>query len=330
MKTPYRVAVIGATGFIGSHLTARLAASGATVLAIARSRARLENLSGVWGACEFAECDIGDAARLRWLLEKFGPAVVYHLASHPDAKESFDQIRKCLAADLAGLTHVLEAASSCGTKLFVYGDSSKVHGNAACPHREGAPTEPESSYAIAKLAGWQLTKLVSAMTGMQVVSLRPEFTYGPRQAYNLIVYVQQCVLAGRPILLQGGSQTRDPLYVEDLVDAFVAVPEHPESFGHAISLGGGQEITVTELCREILAAMGRHAVIEAASEPPRLTEIWRSYADNSDALDWLGWRPKTSLREGLRKTLGEFAGRPAPLPADSGKPAPLIGAGKSC
>lgn len=304
MSGPNRVAVIGATGFIGSHVVERLLSdTQAEVLAVAASEKRRANLSAAERPYRFEECDVLNAAQIREAMHRFVPEVVYYFVAHPDGQESFEQIQRCLQVNLAGLANTLEAASSAGTRLFVYGDSTKVYGSAPFAHGPAAVADPAGSYAITKLAGWQLAKLVSSMTGMAVVSVRPEMTYGARQAFNLIVHARKCLLEGQPIRLQGGAQTRDPLFVDDLVDALLAIPHHPECFGEAICLGGGKEYTILEICQHVAAVLGCRADIEVNALPPRLTEIWRSYSDNSHALRLLGWTPKTSLEEGLTLTM---------------------------
>ncbi len=302
-----RIAVTGATGFIGSHLTERLLEdTDAEILALAASTKRLANLASASRHFLFEQCDVLDAARCAALLCDFRPDVVYHLVAHPDGQESFEQIRRCVELNLCGLANTLEAAAKAESRLFVYGDSTKVYGSGSAAHGPAAAVDPTGSYAISKNAGWQLARLVGSMTGMEVVSVRPEMTYGARQSFNLIVYARQCLTEGRTIRLQGGAQTRDPLFVGDLVDALLAIPKHPESFGHAICLGGGKEYSIKEICEELAFVMGRRPEIETDAFQPRLTEIWRSRADNSHAQQLLQWTPRTSLREGLRMTIDGF------------------------
>ena len=147
-----------------------------------------------------------------------------------------------------------------------------------------------------------MCQLASSFSGLQVCSLRPTFVYGPKQNYNLISYVQDCLRKGQPILLQGGSQTRDLLYVDDAVSAFTAVLTSPNAWGHAIPVGSGNSLSVTDLCRVILGVLGAEAEIVPDAQLPRLTEIWQVECDNSDAQALLGWSRETSLEDGLEQT----------------------------
>jgi nucleoside-diphosphate-sugar epimerase len=301
-----RIAVLGGTGFIGSHLVERLVLEGAEVLAVGRSVDRVARLSTVSGECAIALCDLRDADGLARTFRQFRPGIVYHLAGHPDAPESFDQFASCLHVNGLGLVNALRAAAASGAELFVYGDSTKVYGNRQVPYRAAQDVSPICSYAVVKAAGWHLCQLAAALSSMAVVALRLTFIYGPRQNRNVVTLVRECVAAGRPIRLQGGAQTRDPLYIDDAVAAFAAVGRQPASWGHAIPIGGGQEITVASLCEAVLAALGAHVPVVADADAPRLTEIWRSSSDNVDARRLLDWQPRVSLSEGLARTVASW------------------------
>jgi nucleoside-diphosphate-sugar epimerase len=304
-----RVAVVGGTGFIGSHLTERLVAEGAEVLAVARSEARVSSLAAVRHECTIALADICDADGTIRMMRRFRPAIVFFLASHPDAGESFGHIAEGMRVNGLGLINALQAAAAAESELFVYGASAKDYGNTQVPYRASQTVAPVCSYAILKSAGWQLCQLVSAFAGLKTVALRPTFVYGPRQGRNVITHVHECVSAGRPVRLMGGDQTRDPLYIDDAVDAFVAAACAPAAWGHAIPIGGGQELTVRALCETALAALGASVPVMSGAEPPRMTEIWRSSSDNADAYRLLGWQPRVSLAEGLARTIGGWSGR---------------------
>ena len=309
MPTPLagrRVIVLGGTGFIGSHLVERLVAEGANVLAVARSFSRLQHLAAVRGDCAIALCDLTDRDDAVRTFRMFRPEIVYHLAAHPDGPEGFDQFAACLQVNGLGLVNALQAAASSGAELFVYGDSTKVYGNGQVPFRASQPSSPLCSYAVIKTAAWHLCRLAESFCSIHIAAIRPTFVYGPRQNRNIVTHVRECVASGRPIRLQGGAQTRDPLYVSDAVAAFAAVPQHPSSWGQPIPIGGGREMTVTSLCESVLAALGVRAPIVEDAEAARPTEVWRSSSDNGDARRLLDWEPRVNLSEGLQKTVASW------------------------
>jgi len=315
-----RVAVIGGTGFIGSHLTERLVADGAEVLAVGRSDAHLSALAAVRDDCTVAIADVCDGDGMIRMMRRFRPEIVFHLASHPDASESFGHLAAVMRVNGLGVINTLQAAVAAGAEVFVYGASAKDYGNAHVPYRASQPSAPVCSYAIVKSAGWQLCQLVSSFSGLKTVALRPTFVYGPRQGRNVLTHVRQCAIAGRPVHLMGGKQTRDPLYIDDAVEAFIAAATSLNACSHAIPIGGGHELEVSALCETMLQALGASVPVVCGAEPPRPTEIWRSCSDNADALRLLGWQPRVSLAEGLSRTIAEWEIAPTITPS-VGKPA---------
>lgn len=296
-----RCAVIGATGFVGSHLTERLVEEGARVLAIARSERRHANLAAVRRDIEFLCCDITTDDRLIPQLVRFAPQAVFHLVDNPDAAESFAQMRQAIAVNSLGTLAALEAATAAHADQFIFGDSAKIYGNGAAPYRASQTPQPTCSYAIGKAAAWQLCLLARSIGGPTVTCIRPTLLYGPRQPVNLFEFVRTCARDGRPVHLLGGQQTRAPLFIADAVDAFVRAAIASSAKGQVIPIGGAVEITVLDLARAIIDALGVDVRVESTSTV-RATEIYRCVVDNSDAESILGWKPRTALRDGLLKT----------------------------
>jgi len=317
-----RTAVVGGTGFIGSHLIEHLVAEGADVLAVARTPARLMHLASVHADCAVAIADVCDPEALRRVFRRWRPDVVFHLAAHPDASESFEHVADCVRINGLGLVNVLQAAAISGVEVFVYGGSAKDYGNSGVPYRASQVPNPVCSYAMVKATGWQLCQLVASFTDLNVVALRPTLVYGPRQNRNIITYVHECVTAGRPVRLMGGSQTRDPLYIDDAVNAFALAAAEPRAWGHAIPIGGGQELSVSTLCEAVIAALGANAKVLAGAEQSRLTEIWRSSSDNVDALRLIGWEPRVTLAEGLARTVAARLADASPVARPPGAAVP--------
>jgi UDP-glucose 4-epimerase len=201
--------------------------------------------------------------------------------------------------------NILEAFRLVSGDLFVYGDSCKVYGNCDVPYLEATPAQPLSSYAIAKYAGWQLCELYSRVHNVSAVSIRPTMIYGPRQSFNLISFVVDCVLDGKcEVVLDGGSQTRDPLYLDDAVEAFVSAAGLGSRLSRRVAnIGGGNERSVLQLAKLVLEIMDADLRVVEAPARTRPTETKRSYCDNQESREMLGWQPQVSLREGLSKTI---------------------------
>lgn len=299
--TGKRILVTGASGFLGASLVQRLVSDGAIVAAVSRTRGRLLAEQGF----EFIQCDLTDLPAATQAFERFAPEMLFHFAAHPDGAESYSQACHSLQTNTLITLNALEAFRFAKGALFIYGDSSKVYGDCEVPYRASMPLRPLSSYAIAKSAGWGLCELYRRLHRISTVSLRPTIIYGPRQAYNLVTYVVNCVVSGKAeVVLDGGSQTRDPLYIDDAIAAFVAVAEHGKQLeGHVINLGGGQEYTIRDLTETLLQLMGVRLQVIVANERVRPTDTRRSHCDNAEATPLLGWEPVVSLRQGLLRTV---------------------------
>lgn len=312
-----RVLVTGGSGFIGSHLVEGLLAWGAEVAVLSRGPGKLAE-TPLRGYYTLLRSDINDTDDTVAAIKSFAPDIIYHLAAHPDAAESQSQASKALATNGIGTLNVLEGARAAGTGLFVYADSTKAYGAAAVPYNASTPVQPACSYAIGKVTGWEVCRLYQRIAGIKVVSIRPALTYGPRQAPNLISYVMGLVDRGeRRIVLDGGSQTRDPLFVKDVVDAYLRVPAAAERVdGKVLNIGGGTEFTILQIAEAVGQAMGCTLTVAGDSSRMRDTEIMRMYCDNSEAEALLGWTPRTKLSEGLRQT-ARYAGEVVAVPVDA-------------
>lgn len=308
-----RVAVIGAGGFIGSHLVDHLLNRDAEVLAVVSASSRAVARGLPRSRCAVAAASIDDGPALLDALRPFRPDTVVHLAARPDGPESFGHMREGVRVNALGVATVLEAACRASAGLVIYGDSSKVFGNnGGTPDGDEPRLDPLCSYAIAKAAGWQLCTLAAKFTGINVVGLRPTLVYGPRQGWNLIAYVRRCVERNVPVRLQGGAQTRAPLHIDDAVEAYLAAGVTPEAWGESIAIGGARECTVATLAREVLAALGSDLPIVEEPHSIRATEVLRGVADNTQAYRLLNWEPRIGLQEGLRRTFAADAAEPMP------------------
>ena len=310
-----RVLVTGASGFLGSSVISRILADGAKVAGLSRTPGRAAALAG-HGSYEFIPCDLEDRDRAVRAVRGFAPEVILHFASRPDGAESIDHCRASVSANLLATVNLLEACTR-DLQVLVYADSCKVHGTADPPYREHTPVEPNSSYAATKAAGWWLCRVFARANSFATVSVRPTLIYGPGQGLNLIEYVAVKALTGASdIPLDGGSQTRDPLFIDDAVEVYSRVVRHaPRLSGRAIPVGGGIEITVERLANQIVTACGSMQRVRTCPERVRSTEIWHSWCNNEDANRLLDWSPRTSLAQGLDRTISSIRARLGTGPA---------------
>ena len=303
-----KVLVTGGAGFIGSHVADAFLDRGDRVWVVDDlSSGREANLpSGV----EFHRMGIGDPTLVE-LYDEVGFDLVSHHAAQIDVRISVDDPRRDARINVDGLLNVLECARRHRSRVIYISSGGVVYGEPDVrPTPETAPKLPRSPYGVTKLAGEQYLYYYRQIHGLEYTALRYSNVYGPRQdphgEAGVVAIFGRRVLEGRPLTIFGdGEQTRDYVYVGDVVAANLAAADYPQGGGTALderayNVGTGQETTVNELAREMMAAGEREVDVEHAAERPG--ELRHSSLDTTK-LRSTGWAPRTSLLEGLRKTL---------------------------
>jgi UDP-glucose 4-epimerase len=293
-----RIVVTGGAGFIGSNLVDALLEADHRVTVIDDlSSGRRENLSA---DAALHVADVADFDAMRAVLDAARPEAVLHLAAQIDVRRSVADPAADARINVAGTAAVLEAARAAGARRVVLASTGGALYGAAetIPTPEDAPLAPLAPYGTAKAAAETYLALYDRLYGMSTLSLRLANVYGPRQdpAGEAGVVAIYCAAAGHggPVTVFGdGRQTRDFVYVGDVVAAFVTAAE--SDAGGALNIGTGVETSVGELA----AALG----VEARPAPARVGEVRRSCLDPARAARMLGWRAETGLRDGLARTL---------------------------
>jgi len=305
-----RVLVTGAAGFIGSHVAEALAARGDAVIGLDNfdlfyPRAVKERNIGALRQrprFTFVEGDVRDAALVRSLLD--GDTTVVHLAARAGVRPSIQQPAEYVSVNVDGTMVMLEAARAAGSRGFVFGGSSSVYGDSApVPFREDWPAvEPISPYAATKRAGELMCVTYAHLHGLRALSLRFFTVYGPRQRPDLAIHRFTRLLAsGQPVQRYGdGSTERDYTYVDDIVQGVVAgidwVRQGPAAF-EIVNLGGSRTTRLDRLIGLIGDALGVTPTIDV--QPMQPGDVVRTCADVSKAGRLLGYRPTTSVEEGI-------------------------------
>jgi UDP-glucose 4-epimerase len=305
--------VTGGAGFIGSHTVDRLIGAGHHVVVLddfrTGKRANLAHHAGS-GKLDVAICDVshGIFAALAPLTARRGPVErIVHLAAQVSVVQSVENPLVDMQVNYGGTLHVLEYARATGVKKVVFASSAAVYGDvAALPVGEDAPTRPVSPYGIDKLASELALDYYAAVHGVPTTALRFFNVYGPRQdpssPYSGVISIfADRARAGRPLTVFGdGGQTRDFVYVGDVVRAIVAALGDGADRVVA-NVATGNEITVLELARTIVSLCGGRSAIEHA--PARAGEILKSRARIERLRQELGIVAETRLVDGLRETL---------------------------
>ena len=291
--------VTGGAGFIGSHLVDALVADGHEVHVVDDlSTGRLANLEpALEQGAELHTEDVRDAAWMTDLAAIIRPEVVFHLAAHLDVRRSVGDPAFDAAVNVTGTAAVLDAARRSGARMLVLASTAAVYGRAGeLPARETGAVAPLSPYGASKAAAESYLALYTRLHGLPTLALRMANVYGPRQdpdgEAGVVAIFAAAAAAGSPAVVFGdGRQTRDYVYVDDAVDAFLAAGR--SSVGGVLNVSTGRETPV----REIAERLG----VSVEYAPPRHGELVRSCLDPSAARRALGWQARTALADGLSR-----------------------------
>jgi UDP-glucose 4-epimerase len=295
-----RVVVTGGAGFVGSHLADALRDRGDDVLVIDDlSKGREDRLDGV----AFARGDIRDGPALAGLVHDHRAEVVFHLAAQADVRASVADPVADLMINVAGTVHVLEAARAEDARVVFASTGGAIYGATdQRPTPETAPTSPEAPYGTAKLCAEEYVRLFNRLHGTQHVILRLGNVYGPRQdpageAGVVSIFAGRIARGERPLVFGDGRQTRDYVYVGDVVDAFMAAADAGSP--GCWNVGAGTETSVLDLLEGFAAVTGRP--VEPEFAPARAGELDASALDGSLAARELGFQPRVALGDGLAR-----------------------------
>jgi UDP-glucose 4-epimerase len=312
MVNGMRALVTGAAGFIGSTLVDRLLADGHSVVGVDDlSSGRATNLEPATEHpnFEFVEADIV-TADLEALLAGRRPEVVFHLAAQIDVRRSVADPQFDASVNVIGTVRLAEAARRADVRKIVHTSSGgSIYGTPPTyPTSEAVQPDPASPYAAGKVAGEIYLNTFRHLYGLECSHIAPANVYGPRQdphgEAGVVAIFAQALLSGRPTKVFGdGSNTRDYVFVEDVVDAFVKASGEVGG-GQRFNVGTGVETSDRQLHSAVAAAVG--GPDEPEFQPPRLGDLKRSCLDVGLAEKVLGWRPQVPLDEGVRRTVAYF------------------------
>ena len=302
------VLVTGGAGFIGSHVVDRLVDEGYCVRVVDNlSTGRLENISGHLkrGKVDFVEGDVREASVIEKSVEDVDAVV--HLAAVTSVPFSVENPSFTFDVNVMGTLNLLRSCAKRKVGKLVYVSSFAVYGEPEfLPVSEAHPTNPISPYAESKLAAEKFCLGLHEKGLLKSVVLRLFNVYGHRQGVNdycgVIMRFIECCRGGAPLVIYGdGSQTRDFVYVEDVAEAILSSIKNNSAEGEVFNIGFGKPVIVRELAEAVLELAGLD--LEIFCDTPRVWDIKRSYADISKAEEFLGYKPKVSLRDGLRALL---------------------------
>jgi len=304
-----KILVTGGAGFIGSHIVEHYQESGAEIRVLDNLRTgHRHNLDGL--RHQFIAGSVTDRELVRQAVA--GVDYIYHLAALVSVPESMAKPGACVDINVHGLLNVLEEAAAAGAKKLVFASSAAIYGdNPAVPKTEAMLPEPKSPYAITKLDGEYYLAMFQRTGLLDTAALRFFNVFGPRQdplgayAAAVPIFIAKAVRGEDLTVFGDGGQTRDFIYVKDIVSALVFAAETAGVSG-VFNAGYGGQITINDLADQIIRAAGSSSRVLHAAERPGDVRHSRASADKLRAA---GWEPRHSLKDGLAATREFFQHR---------------------
>jgi UDP-glucose 4-epimerase len=292
-----RALVTGGAGFIGSHLVDALVAAGDEVVVVDHLRGgHTGNLANALdGGARIVRGDVTDVGAMTELCQAVRPEVIFHLAAQINVRRSVADPSTDAHVNVGGTAAVLEAARLSGARRVILASTAGVYGDpATIPVAEDAPVAPLSPYGASKAAAESYMSLFRRLHGISTLSLRIANAYGPRQdprgESGVVAIFAAAAAERRPVTVYGtGEQTRDYVYVADVAAVFMAAGR--SDVEGVLNIGTGVETSVLALAEAL--------ELQPTFAPGRAGEVQRSCLEPSRARRELGWRPATSLAEGL-------------------------------
>ncbi len=296
--------ITGVAGFIGSALAQKLIEGGHEVLGLDDLSTGKEE--AIPPQVKFELGDMLDRPKLWTLLQ--GVECVFHVAARVAVQESILYPREYNSTNVGGTVSVMEAMHDVGVKRVVFTSSGAVYGaQVAQPLHEEMRPAPDSPYAVSKLSADYYVKTIGKLWGIETVTLRIFNAYGPGQHTPsdhppvIANFLKQAVREGTLVIHNSGTQTRDFVYLDDVVDALIKASSTSDVDGMTINIGSGKEVSIVDLVQEVVDLTG--VKTESIYNHTAKGGVKRMRADISRAADLLGYRPKYSLSKGLKLTL---------------------------
>lgn len=291
----------GAAGFIGAHLVARLLAAGCLVTAVVRPDSDLWRIEPDLDRLVLVRNDLAGEGPAILASSERAPDVLFHLAA-AGVRPGQSTARTILETNVLGTLRLLEDARDMGVSRFVYCGSCFEYPSGTLLREDSLPM-PGSEYGASKAGGWLLAHAFARRYGMAVVSVRPFTVYGPMEApHRLVPFTIGRAIEDKDIELTSGDDTRDFVFVDDVVEAFLIAASSPAAVDGTFNLCTGRSTSVREVVEEVVRLTGC-GTPRFGALPSRTADPSGQSGDPSWTREALGWTASTSLRTGLEKTV---------------------------
>lgn len=301
-----RILITGATGFINANLARRMLTEGHEIGLLLRKQSNLSRVKDFLPKVHTIDADLLDYPKLYREVHDFEPEYIFHSATYgaypDDQKDEYLMIQ----TNIVGTYNLLKATSDTPFKCFIHAGSSSEYGIKERRMAEDDSLEPINPYGVTKASATLLCQMFAKRERKNVVILRPFSVYGPyERSTRLVPYVISRCIRGEEVHITSGEQRRDFVYVDDVMDVYLRVMDKKGIAGEIFNVGGGQDISIREVVRKIFELTGSDMrLLKIGTREKRTFEATHSWeADLSKLKRVLGFYPRISLQEGLRKTI---------------------------
>ena len=297
-----RVLVTGGAGFVGRHLVRALHDAGAQLGLLLRQP---------WPDFDAEQVFIGDLRKREFVataVVNWQPEVVFHLAASRARSLTAAAFAETIEINLIGSLHLLEALEkSPRTRRIVLMGTAEEYGRGRVPFLEDVRESPVSAYSLSKLSATHLAQMMAHTLGLPTTVLRPSVAYGPEQHEDMFLpALIRALLRGERFAMTEGEQTRDFVYVDDLVEALGCAGLSADTTGEVINIGGGQAIRISELVAHVERMTDAVGLAQRGAVAYRPGEAMNYQLDIAKAQKLLGWWPRTNLEQGLARTVAWY------------------------
>ena len=294
-----KILLTGATSFLGKNLFAKLKVRDEDVFATSSRKSIEQNI---------IKMDLLNSEETIKVVKAINPSIVYHLAALVNLSRDYKVAAQCIEINIKGTLNLLESFRIAKPEIMVFISTEEVYGSSPIPYIEEQPLDPPSGYAISKVAGEYLCRIYARELGFKLIILRVGTMYGPGDRDSR--FIPQLIvkaLKNEEIPLNAGTKKRDYVFMEDVVKSLIKILDVKDmDIYTVINIGGGKSFTLLNLVNIILEETKSNSKVARGKIPERIGEASEWLMDIGKANSILGWKPTTSLEEGLIKTIAYF------------------------
>jgi nucleoside-diphosphate-sugar epimerase len=297
-----RVLITGASGFIGRHLIQQLHEYGAQISTISRNRSDFPQ------KIEQYAINITNTRAIHDCIQNSQPDYIFHLAAYKKRDAGIQAFYSSVETNLIGSLNVFSAAKDVHSiQSIVTVGTAEEYGNNKPPFNEQLRECPVTPYSFSKLCVSHMGELFFHLYNLPVIIVRPTIAYGPGQGMDMFLpSLISSLLDNKPFDMTFGKQTRDFVYVSDLVEALILASRNTNAQGQIINIGSGVSIRLADVAEKIEKMLNKKGLVNLGGKPYRKNEVMDYHVDLTKAQHLLGWTPKISLEEGLTNTIAHY------------------------